>query len=94
MALWRRVEGWGEVCVGRVCFNFLTRGGAIAADCVHGGLAYIGVSVGGTDHGALTRTPRKTERAYIGNRHCACVEKTDRSAPALGIGASSRWAPG
>ena len=40
----------------------------MAADYVHGGLAYIGVSVGGTDHGAITRTPRKTERACVGNR--------------------------
>ena len=34
----------------------------MADDCVHGGLAYIGVSVGGT------RTPRKTEHACVGNR--------------------------
>ena len=40
----------------------------MATDCVHGGLAYIGMSVGGTNHGAITRTPRKTERAYVGNR--------------------------
>ena len=40
----------------------------MAADCVHGGLAYIGVSVGGTDQGAITRTPRKMERACVGNR--------------------------
>ena len=68
-ALWRRVvvEGRSEVCMGRVCFDFLTRGGAMAADCVHGGLAYIGVSVGGTNHGAITPTPRKTERACFGN---------------------------
>jgi len=69
-ALWRRVvvEGWSEVCVGRVCFAFLTRGGTMAADCVHGGLAYIGVSVGGIDHGAITPTPQKTERACVGNQ--------------------------
>ena len=40
----------------------------MVADCVHGGLAYIGMSVGGTDHGAITRTPRKMEHAYVGNR--------------------------
>ncbi|XP_066320663.1 uncharacterized protein [Miscanthus floridulus] len=39
----------------------------MAANCVHGGLAYIGVSMGGTDHGAITPTPRKTERACVGN---------------------------
>ena len=68
-ALWQRVvvEGQSKVCVGRVCFAFLTHGGAMAADCVHGGRAYIGVSVGGTDHGAITPTPRKTERACVGN---------------------------
>jgi len=68
-ALWRWVviEGRSEVCVGRVCFAFLTHGGAMAADCVHGGLAYIGMSMGGTNHGAITPTPRKTERACVGN---------------------------
>ena len=64
---WVVVEGRSEVCVGRVCFAFLTHGGAMAADCVHGGLAYIGVSMGGTNHGAITPTPWKTERAYVGN---------------------------
>ena len=39
----------------------------MAADCVHGGLTYIGVSMGGTNHGAITPTPRKTERACVGN---------------------------
>ena len=39
----------------------------MAANYVLGGLAYIGVSVGGTDHGAITPTPRKTERACVGN---------------------------
>ena len=34
---------------------------------MHGGRAYIGMLMGGTD-GAITRTPRKTERACVGNR--------------------------
>ena len=34
---------------------------------MHGGWAYIGVTMGGTD-GAITHTPRKMERACIGNR--------------------------
>ena len=33
-----------------------------------GGWAYIGMMVGRTD-GVITRTPQKTERAYIGNWH-------------------------
>ena len=41
----------------------------MAADCAWGPDLYIGMSVGGTDHGAITRTPRKTERACVGNRH-------------------------
>ena len=93
-ALWRRVvvEGQSDVCVGRVCFAFLMRGGAMAADCVHGGLAYIGMSMGGTDHGAITPTPQKMERACVGkplNRLCACVGKTERARLHLGIDASN-----
>ena len=30
-ALWRQVEGWGKVCMGRV-LGFLTRGGAMVTD--------------------------------------------------------------
>ena len=40
----------------------------MAADYAWGSGLYIGVSVGGTDHGAITRTPRKTERPGVGNR--------------------------
>jgi hypothetical protein len=40
----------------------------MAADHAWGPGLYIGVSVGGTDHGAITLTPRKTERACVGNR--------------------------
>ena len=69
-ALWWWVEGQGEVCMGRV-LRFLDarwcNGGRL---CAWGPGLYIGVSVvGGTDHGAITRTPRKTERACVGNRH-------------------------
>ena len=40
----------------------------MAGDCAWGHVLYIGMSVGGTDHGAITRTPRKTEHACVGNR--------------------------
>ena len=40
----------------------------MAADYAWGPGLYIGVSVGGTDHGVITRTPWKMERACIGNR--------------------------
>ena len=39
----------------------------MAADCAWGPGLYVGMSMGGTDHGATTRTPRKTEHACIGN---------------------------
>ena len=67
-ALWRQVEDRGEVCVGRV-LHFLDarwcNGGRL---CAWGAGLYIGVPVGGTNHGAITRTPRKTERACVGNQ--------------------------
>ena len=36
----------------------------MAADCAWGPVLYIGVSVGGTDHVAITRTSRKTARLH------------------------------
>jgi len=60
--------------------------------CAWGLSLYIGMSMGGTDHGAITRTPWKTEHAcmrwepqlnhhctYIGKTERACVGKTERA---------------